>query len=366
MKIVTLVGARPQFIKAATVARAVTGRNDIRHVLIHTGQHYDINMSEIFFGELDIPKPEYNLEIGSGNHGAQTGRMLGAIEDVLLQEKPDWVLVYGDTNSTIAGTLAAVKLHLPVAHVEAGLRSFNRRMPEEVNRVLTDHAADLLFAPTEAAVANLASEGLEHPQVVRTGDVMYDAALYYAAVAEKQSRVLHHLSLTQGGYTLATLHRAENTDDLRRLKNILTSLARLTDIMPVVLPLHPRTRAVLANEPELTACTNKIRIVDPVGYLDMNMLERHARLIMTDSGGVQKEAFFARVPCITLRDETEWVELVEGGYNTIAGTCPQRIAAAVERVLTSSPDWNVPLYGDGKAAYAIIEHLVELGRSRVQ
>ena len=366
MKIVTLVGARPQFIKAATVARAVTGRNDIRHVVIHTGQHYDTNMSAVFFCELDIPKPEYNLEIGSGNHGAQTGRMLGAIEDVLLQEKPDWVLVYGDTNSTIAGTLAAVKLHLPVAHVEAGLRSFNRRMPEEVNRVLTDHAADLLFAPTDAAIANLASEGLEHPQVVRTGDVMYDASLYYAAVAEKRSRILHHLGLTRGGYALATLHRAENTDDLGRLKNILTSLARLAEIMPVVLPLHPRTRAVLAREPELTACTNKIRILDPVGYLDMNMLERHARLIMTDSGGVQKEAFFARVPCITLREETEWVELVEGGYNTVAGACPQRIAAAVEKVLTSTPDWNVPLYGDGKAAYTIIEHLLELGRSRVQ
>ncbi len=357
MKIATLVGARPQFVKAATVARAVASRRDISHVLIHTGQHYDANMSDVFFSELEIPKPHHNLNIGSGKHGQQTGRMLNEVEEVLLQEKPDWVLVYGDTNSTIAGALAAVKLQIPVAHVEAGLRSFNRRMPEEINRVLTDHASDVLFAPTDSAVANLAKEGLLGSKVVRTGDVMYDAALYYSSVAEKRSKVLHKLGVTSRNYTLATLHRAENTDRLSCLKNLLLSLDRVAQTMPVILPVHPRTRSVLSREANLAALTKRLCVINPVGYLDMSMLERHARLVMTDSGGVQKEAFFARVPCVTLREETEWVELVEGGYNRIAGTDPDRIASAVEAALTSTPDWDARLYGDGKAAYAIIEHL---------
>jgi UDP-GlcNAc3NAcA epimerase len=365
MKIATLVGARPQFVKAATVVRAIASHSDIRHVLIHTGQHYDANMSDVFFAELDIPKPQHNLDIGSGKHGEQTGRMLNEVEEVLLQEKPDWVLVYGDTNSTIAGALAAVKLHIPVAHVESGLRSFNRRMPEEINRVLTDHTSDVLFAPTDSAVANLAKEGLTGSKVVRTGDVMYDAALHYASLAEKRSKVLHTLGLTPRNFTLATLHRAENTDQLSCLKNLLLSLDRVAQTMPVVLPVHPRTRGVLAREASLAALTKKIRVVDPVGYLDMNMLERHARLVMTDSGGVQKEAFFARVPCVTLREETEWVELVEGGYNRIAGTNPDRIASAVEAALASTPNWDSPLYGDGKAAYAIIEHLQQTATESV-
>jgi UDP-GlcNAc3NAcA epimerase len=356
MKVTTLVGARPQFVKAATVARALESQAEIEHVLIHTGQHYDANMSEIFFSELNIPKPQHNLEIGSGKHGWQTGRMLAAVEEILLQEKPDWVVVYGDTNSTIAGALAGAKLHIPVAHVEAGLRSFNRCMPEEINRVLTDHAADLLFAPTDSAVANLAHEGLA-AKTVRTGDVMYDAALYYAKLAEERSSILSKLGLTAGRYALATLHRAENTDQLERLKKLVSALARVAETMPVIWPLHPRTRSVLARMPEAAASAKKIQIVDPVGYLDMNMLERHAKLIMTDSGGVQKEAFFARVPCITLRQETEWVELVNGGYNLLAGTNPDRIAAAVDRALQSKPDWDAPLYGDGKAAYHIIDHL---------
>lgn len=357
MKIATLVGARPQFVKAATVARVLSSETGVEHILIHTGQHYDANMSDIFFSELDIPRPKHNLDIGSGKHGWQTGQMLAAVENVLVEEKPDWVVVYGDTNSTIAGTLAAVKLHIPVAHVEAGLRSFNREMPEEINRVLTDHAADLLFAPTDTAVTNLEHEGLSSPVVVRTGDVMYDAALYYAERADQSSEILHKLKLTSKRYVLATLHRAESTDRPDRLKNLLSSLARLAETTRVVLPLHPRTRSVLAQAPEIAAMTKQITVIDPVGYLDMNNLERHARLIMTDSGGVQKEAFFARVPCVTLREETEWVELVKAGYNILAGSDPQRIAAAVEQALSAKPDWDNPLYGDGKAAYSIVEHL---------
>ena len=286
-------------------------------MLVHTGQHYDENMSEVFFQELEIPKPDYYLGIGSGTHGAQTGRMLEAIEQVLLQIVPDLVLVYGDTNSTLAGALAAVKLHVPVAHVEAGLRSYNRRMPEEINRVLTDHASDLLFAPTEAAVENLKQEGISSNRIFLVGDVMYDASLYYGAKAERESRILQQLGLRPKQYVLATIHRAENTDDAQRLRSIFDGLELAAKEIPVIIPLHPRTREALKQEAQLSKVAQHVLVIQPVGYLDMVMLEKHSRLIATDSGGVQKEAFFYNVPCMTLRSETEWVELVELGWNRL-------------------------------------------------
>jgi len=317
MKTISIVGARPQFIKAAAVSRVLQKTQGVREVLVHTGQHYDANMSEVFFEELEIPRPDYNLGIGSATHGAQTGRMLEAIEEVLLREKPDWVLVYGDTNSTLAGALAAVKLHIPVAHIEAGLRSFNRRMPEEINRVLTDHASDILFAPTKAAVENLRREGISEEQIQLVGDVMYDAALYYGKKAECQSQSLNRLGLKPKEYILATIHRAENTDDPRRLRAIFEGLAEVDQEMKVVLPLHPRTRVVLVEVGLYDKVARSVCLIEPVGYLDMVMLEKNARAIATDSGGVQKEAFFHRVPCLTLREETEWVELVDLGWNCI-------------------------------------------------
>ncbi len=352
MKIVTIIGARPQFIKAATVSRQVRKQTQIREILVHTGQHYDDNMSDIFFEELDIPQPDYHLGIGSSSHGVQTGQMLAAIENVLIKEKADWVLVYGDTNSTLAGALAAVKLHIPVAHVEAGLRSFNRRMPEEINRVLTDHASDFLFAPTETAVKNLAQEGLTKVQQV--GDVMYDAALYYAERAQQRSKILENLNLSAKSYLLATIHRAENTDDPKRLRAIFQGLMSIE--MPVVLPLHPRTRKCLAENNLLTEVEKHLHILLPVGYLDMVMLEKNAKIVVTDSGGVQKEAFFYQVPCVTVREETEWVELVEKGFNQLIGT--ESIAFTIHKTLTEKVlNWNCPLYGDGKAANAVLATL---------
>ncbi len=358
MKIVSIVGARPQFIKAAAVSRALRAAPGVMEVLVHTGQHYDDNMSRVFFEELEIPEPDYHLGIGSGTHGAQTGRMLEAVEQVLLQERPDWVLVYGDTNSTLAGALAAAKLHIPVAHVEAGLRSFNRRMPEEINRVLTDHASDLLFAPTQAAVENLRREGIPEERIYLVGDVMYDAALYYGAKAERESRILERLALQPKGYLLATVHRAENTDDPVRLRAIFEGLAVAAREMPVVMPLHPRTRAALAREGMLAETSLHLRLIEPVGYLDMVLLEKNALLIATDSGGVQKEAFFYRVPCVTLREETEWVELVELGWNHLVSPMSRdRIKRAVVAQLAERDRDKPNLYGNGKAAHLIVEKL---------
>ena len=288
MKIVSVVGARPQFVKAATVSRVLRSTPQAHEVLVHTGQHYDENMSEVFFDELEIPRPDYHLGIGSGPHGAQTGKMLEAIERVLLAEKPDWTLVYGDTNSTLAGALAAVKLRVPVAHVEAGLRSFNRSMPEEINRVLTDHASDLLLAPTAAAVQNLRRENIAAERIHQVGDVMYDAVLFYGSRAEDRSTVLARLELTNGQYVLATIHRAENTDDLGRLRAIVAGLSVAASAdRPVVMPAHPRTRAALERAGLLAEASGRIRLIAPVGYLDMVMLEKHAAVIATDSGGVQ-------------------------------------------------------------------------------
>ena len=362
MKVVTIVGARPQFIKAAAVSRVLRAGPGIEEVLVHTGQHYDKNMSDVFFEELEIPQPDHNLGVGSGSHAVQTGRMLEAVERVLMdlccgQEaaRPDWLLVYGDTNSTLAGALAAAKLHVPVAHVEAGLRSFNRRMPEEINRVLTDHVSDLLFAPTRLAVENLRKEGIPESRVHLVGDVMYDTVRYYGARAKASSRVLKRLGLSPKGYILATVHRAENTDETNRLKAIVSGLSRAVFMkkLPVVFPLHPRTRHFLERHSLLEDARRALRLVEPLAYLDMVMLEQNARLIVTDSGGVQKEAFFHQVPCVTLREETEWVELIELGWNRLVP--PESAASVAEgigRALNVRGKAATP-YGDGKAAERI-------------
>jgi UDP-GlcNAc3NAcA epimerase len=367
MKIITIIGARPQFIKATAASRAIMRQNkqgpfenqSIREILVHTGQHYDDNMSQVFFEELDIAVPDFHLDLGQGRHGAMTGRMLDKVEEILVQERPDIVLVYGDTNSTLAGALAAVKLHVPVAHVEAGLRSFNRRMPEEINRVLTDHTADLLFAPTQKAAENLRREGLVPEKIHLTGDVMYDVALYYGAKAEKTSVVLEKLTLVPRGYVLATVHRAENTDEPTRLQAIFDGLCQVSSEMPVIVPLHPRTRLALDREGMLEPVSRKIHLIDPVGYLDMVRLEKQARLIATDSGGVQKEAFFYRVPCVTLREETEWVELVELGWNRVVPPASgEAVARGVRTGLESCQGKEANPYGDGHAAEKIISILL--------
>ena len=357
MNIVTIVGARPQFVKAAMVSRVISATPDIHEVLVHTGQHYDWEMSGIFFRELEIRAPDHYLNVGSAAHGVQTGAMLARIEELLQRKCPDWVVVYGDTNSTLAGALAAVKMHTRVAHVEAGLRSFNRCMPEEINRVLTDHAADLLFAPTETAMRNLASENLQQ-RAVRCGDVMYDAALHYSEVAEQRSDFLARYGLAPNQYCLATIHRAGSTDDPNKLRAILAGLAEVSFGLPVILPLHPRTRAALAQFGMQRYSPASLRLVDPLGYLDMIMAEKNARLIATDSGGVQKEAYFFRVPCVTLRTESEWVELTEHGYNFLAGTESAAIVSTVERALATAPACNARLYGDGHAADHIVTELI--------
>ncbi len=354
--LVTVVGARPQFIKAAPVSRALRA-GGVREILVHTGQHYDENMSDVFFSELGLAPPDHHLGVGSGTHGAMTGRMLEAIEGRLLAERPDGVLVYGDTNSTLAGALAAVKLHIPVAHVEAGLRSFNRRMPEEINRIVTDHVSTLLFAPTETAVAHLRNEGVAESAIHLTGDVMYDAALHFGERAAQSSRVLDRLQLAPRAFILATIHRAENTDHRDRLRVIVAALVELARRTPVVLPVHPRTRAVLEREGLMESAASALRLLPPVGYLDMIMLERSAAVVVTDSGGVQKEAFFYETPCVTLRDQTEWVELVEAGWNRL---CPPRAAPAVADAVHSaigSRGRAVRPYGDGRAAQRIVELL---------
>ena len=354
MKIVTIVGARPQFVKAAVVSRALAARPGVEEVLVHTGQHYDEQMSGVFFSELGMAPPAYNLEVGSGTHGAQTGRMLEAIERVLLERAPDWVLVFGDTNSTLAGAIAAAKLHVPVAHVEAGLRSFNRRMPEEVNRVLTDHASELLFAPTAAAVENLRREGLPLERIHLVGDVMYDAALIYAEVAAQRSDLPARLGLSEGDYVLATVHRAENRDDAERLRAIFEGLQRVAREYPVVVPLHPRTRAALERAGEGPRLIEGLLLTDPLGYLDMVRMESRAAVIATDSGGVQKEAYFHGVPCVTLREETEWVELVAAGWNRLA---PPVSAESVAEAILSAVGTRGragALYGQGDAAERIV------------
>jgi UDP-GlcNAc3NAcA epimerase len=361
VRVATIVGARPQFIKAAMLSRALRALG-IEEILIHTGQHYDDNMSQVFFDDLDIPAPAINLAVGSGAHGAQTGRMLEGLEAALLANLPDTVVVYGDTNSTLAGALAAAKLHVPLAHVEAGLRSFDRRMPEEINRVLTDHASDLLFAPTRSAAANLAREGIADAKIHVSGDIMYDATIHYGAKAERQSRVLESLRLKRGEFMLVTMHRAENTDEDERIEALCAALTHLGSEIPIVMPTHPRTKMRLLKNRLLDDLAEAVCLIAPVGYLDMMMLEKAARLIVTDSGGVQKEAFFYRVPCVTLRDRTEWVELVELGWNRLAPlTSAEQVAAVVRETLDWTPRASESPFGDGRAAESIASAIQGFG-----
>jgi len=351
MKIVTILGARPQFIKAGSVSREIAKHNEIEEIIVHTGQHYDANMSDIFFEQMQIPKPNYSLGVGGKSHGAMTGQMIEKIEEVALKEKPDWMMVYGDTNSTLAGAIVASKLHIKLAHIEAGLRSFNMKMPEEVNRIFTDRVSDILFCPTDRAMENLKNEGFENfdCKIVKSGDVMQDGALFYKSLSVKPS-----VEITNN-FILCTIHRAENTDDENRLKSIFEALEKIAQEKQVILPLHPRTKKIVA---ELNLNVSNLTIIDPVGYLEMVWLIDHCDLIMTDSGGLQKEAYFFEKPCMTLRDETEWVELVENGFNVLSGADKETIIK-LYRNLKFSNDFTVDLYGRGVASHCIIEALLK-------
>ena len=350
VKIFSVVGARPQFIKAAALSRVL--RREHQEILVHTGQHYDDNMSKVFFDELDIPQPDFNLEVGSGNHGAQTGAMLASLEKLLVVERPDWVLVYGDTNSTLAGALAASKLQIKLAHVEAGLRSFNRKMPEEINRVIADHLADLLICPSQTALDNLESEGIRRGVHV-VGDVMADSLYFAAERARSRSSILKNVGVNEGDYLLATVHRAENSDEKLRLGNILSAFNELEE--KVVFPVHPRTRKSIESLGFIPS--QNILLIEPVGYLDMVMLEQNSKMILTDSGGIQKEAFWLGIPCITLRDETEWVETVQTGWNILVGADKERIIRAVK---TFIPPLSRPtVYGEKNTAQRIVKLLIQ-------
>ncbi|WP_149273769.1 non-hydrolyzing UDP-N-acetylglucosamine 2-epimerase [Pareuzebyella sediminis] len=360
MKIITVIGARPQFVKAAVVSRAIAEYNqkapkeNIEELIVHTGQHFDENMSAVFFEQMHIPKPHYNLEINSMSHGAMTGKMLEKIEAVLLKEEPDWVLVYGDTNSTIAGALAAKKLHIKVAHVEAGLRSFKTRMPEEINRILTDRISDILFCPTQTAMDNLEKEGYNNIDIqkVLCGDVMYDAALYYTDKAQKPER----LKVSQD-FVLSTIHRQENTDTEGNLESIFNALGEISKDRTIVLPLHPRTVKKIAQlgiQPD-----ENIQIIDPVGYFEMIWLLMHCTMVITDSGGLQKEAFFFKKPCLTVREETEWVELIENGYNVLTGANKSAIVQAYRDLKDNDIDFNKHLYGTGSTGHEIVHELIK-------
>ncbi|ANB61154.1 non-hydrolyzing UDP-N-acetylglucosamine 2-epimerase [Anoxybacteroides amylolyticum] len=347
MKIVTILGARPQFIKAAPVSRVL--RKKHTEIIVHTGQHYDANMSDIFFEELNIPKPDYHLGVGSGTHGKQTGEMMIKLEEIVLNEQPDYVLVYGDTNSTLAGALVAAKLHIPVIHVEAGLRSFNKKMPEEINRIMTDHVSEFLFCPTDTAVENLKNENITR-NVLNIGDVMYDAVLYNKELAQEKSTILADLRLEAKQYHLITIHRAENTDDVQNMKNILEAFAQIEEVK--VWPMHPRTKHKLASYGLRVDTIPNLKVIEPVGYLDMLTLECNAKKIITDSGGVQKEAYFMQVPCVTVREQTEWVETLETEANILVGTDVEKIVAAVKKDVR--PVYS-EVFGDGKAAEKIVE-----------
>ncbi|MFY4775098.1 non-hydrolyzing UDP-N-acetylglucosamine 2-epimerase [Metabacillus sp. RGM 3146] len=348
MKILTILGARPQFIKAAPVSREI--RKQHTEVIVHTGQHYDQNMSDIFFEELNIPKPDYLLAVGSGSHGLQTGNMLIKIEEVIQKENPDYVLVYGDTNSTLAGALAAAKLHIPVVHIEAGLRSFNKKMPEEVNRILTDNVSEFLFCPTDTAVQNLKNENITK-NVINVGDVMYDAVMYNTKLA-KDSKVLEKHGLESKGYHLVTLHRAENTDFPEKMNSIIEAFKQIDKTL--VWPIHPRTKHKLEDYGINLKNVPNLKVIEPVGYLDMLSLESEAEKILTDSGGVQKEAYFLKIPCVTLREETEWVETVANKGNVLVGSDTEKIVAAANSEFVSDYD---KVFGDGNSAAHIVEYL---------
>lgn len=377
-KIMTIIGARPQIIKAAAISRAIQNNFSqlIEELIVHTGQHYDENMSAVFFEELGIPKPFTQLSVGSGSHGNQTGAMLRELEQLMITQHPDAVIVYGDTNSTLAGALAASKIGIPVLHIEAGLRSFNKAMPEEINRIMTDHVSTLLFSPTQQGMNNLSKEGfslsqngsadIDHPKVYHCGDIMYDNSLYFSRLALERSELIRELDLTDRPFILATIHRNTNTDNPVRLSAIFEAILTLTEThgIAAVLPLHPRTRKYLtqtADEALLKKLNEakNVHLIDPVGFLDMIALEHAARLVMTDSGGVQKEAFFFQKPCVVLREETEWVELVESGAALLAGANKELIVESVNRFLSYPPTGFPPLFGDGKAAEFICETVVK-------
>jgi UDP-GlcNAc3NAcA epimerase len=354
MKIITILGARPQFIKAAVVSREIRKYPNLKEIIVHTGQHYDINMSDIFFEEMKIPKPHYYLGVNSLNHGAMTGKMMEKIEEIALKEKPDWILVYGDTNSTLAGALVASKLHIKLAHVEAGLRSFNKKMPEEINRILTDRISDVLFCPTDTAVQNLKNEGFDkfNCKILKVGDVMYDAVLYYKQLAKKPK----NLEIKKD-FILCTVHRAENTNDKERLLNIIDALKEISKEIDVVFPIHPRTRKIAG---KFNIDFEGITLIEPVGYFEMLYLLENTKVVLTDSGGLQKEAYFFQKPCITLRDETEWIELVENGVNKLVGADKEKIIKTYKEFSAKNLKIeNKNLYGNGKAGEKIINYLVK-------
>ncbi len=359
MKVVTIVGARPQFVKAAVISRELKLRG-VEEKIIHTGQHFDAGMSDVFFQEMDIPAPHYNLAINNLGHGAMTGAMLTGIEEILISEKPSVVLVYGDTNSTLAGALAAKKLHIPVAHVEAGLRSFNMDMPEEVNRIVTDRISSVLYAPTTAAINNLKNEGYDNfnINIQLVGDVMQDAAYFYSGKAATKSTIISNLNLND--FVLCTLHRAENTDDPGRLQELVKGINALNKEISVVLPLHPRTAAIIKK----LGITLEAIVIDPVGYFDMMSLLKHCKLVITDSGGLQKEAYFFAKNCVTMREQTEWIELVENGVNVLVGSSAHALVTQSRLMLARQSDFSKDLYGGGKAGMTIVSHLIEWVRKR--
>ncbi|MBL7911139.1 MAG: UDP-N-acetylglucosamine 2-epimerase (non-hydrolyzing) [Bacteroidia bacterium] len=378
MKIVTIIGARPQIIKAAALSRAIKNKytGQIKEIIVHTGQHYDANMSQIFFDELGIPMPDYNLNVGSGGHGTQTATMITGIEEILLKEKPNGIVLYGDTNSTLAGALAAIKIHVPTIHIEAGLRSYNKAMPEEINRIMCDHVSTFLFSPTKTGVTNLIKEGFNvrnippfnanNPKVYHCGDVMYDNSLYFSEVAESKTTILEKLKLKKNNFILATIHRNNNTDEPKRLNALFKTLNDISkeNKLDVVLPLHPRTAKLLETnlKSELYAdvkANNQFKITEPASFLEMVALEKNCKLVMTDSGGVQKEAFYFEKTCIILRPETEWVELVENDVAIVADANEEKIKKAFD-VLSTKKDLKFPkLYGDGHAAEFICGEIIK-------
>ncbi|MBQ8958840.1 MAG: UDP-N-acetylglucosamine 2-epimerase (non-hydrolyzing) [Bacteroidales bacterium] len=377
MKIVTIIGARPQIIKAAALSRAIRNHfaDRIQEVIVHTGQHYDENMSQVFFDELQIPRLDYNLNVGSASHGVQTARMTEDIEALLIKEQPDFIVLYGDTNSTLAGAVAAAKIHVPIVHIEAGLRSFNKSMPEEINRIVCDHCSTLLFTPTQAGFDNLKREGfpidnegpytIDNPKVYHCGDIMYDNSLHFSTIAEEKTNIIHRLDLEGKPFILATIHRDSNTDHAERLNPIFNALLRLAEDNIIVLPLHPRTAKTLKTNLDTEKQTllfshANIRLVPPVSFLEMVALERHAQLVMTDSGGVQKEAYFFKKPCIILRPETEWVEIVATGNAILADADEGRIMQAWQHFESHPATDFPPIFGDGHAAEFMLEKMLQI------
>jgi UDP-GlcNAc3NAcA epimerase len=354
LTVLTVIGARPQFIKASAVSDAFRRMKGVREIVVNTGQHYDTLMADVFFAELQIPPPNYNLEVGSGSHAVQTARILERVEAVLLEERPDCVLVYGDTNTTIAAALAAAKLHIPVAHIEAGLRSFNRCMPEEINRVVTDHLSDLLFPPCNGAAAQLTAEGIAADRIFQLGDVMYDVALRHREEMRKREGLLTRLGVYDRDYVLCTVHRAENTNDPAKLRNIVGGLERISAEIPVIFPVHPRTKKAMSTCGMNERRSSRLRTIDPLGYIDMAVLQSHAAVVATDSGGVQKEAFFFGTPCVTLRDETEWTELVDLGWNRLVSpVSSEAVADGIRESIGKRGITAIYPYGDGLAAEKI-------------